>query len=362
MAEKKDDGFEFSDKIRAEYTKTRETIKKPNILVAGGTGAGKSSLINLLFAGNLAPVGAGAPVTQEVTEYAGELVNIFDSPGYESGADSQSAFQNKVLKLITDSKQSADKRIHMAWYCISLGNGRVLDIDTDTIKSIEKQGVPIAIVLTQADAATEEDAQALRKTVSEACPSITIFETSTDAALGLGAEPLLNWAAVNIDSAVRTAFVASAKGAIPLKLAEGKKVVLTHIASAATIAASPIPFSDAPLLLANQAAMIARLANIWNLPGMQTIASGGLAGQLATQLGRTLAGNLLKLIPGFGTIAGDAVNATVASSFTAGIGYGVNDVCSRIYRDQLNGSFRDYSDYFDPSRLMSLFRSKAEEH
>jgi uncharacterized protein (DUF697 family)/GTP-binding protein EngB required for normal cell division len=361
MSDKKMDGFDFSDQVQSEFVKARKNIRKPNVLVAGGTGAGKSSLINMLFAGDPAPIGAGAPVTQDVSEYPCDQANIFDSPGYESGADSQRVFQDKVLSLIIDNKQSAERRIHMAWYCISQGNSRVLDIDTDTIKKIKRQGVPVAVVLTQADAATEEDAKSLRHVVTEACPGVEVFETSSDPELGLGVDPLLEWAASHIDEAVRAAFVAAAKGAIPLKLAEGKKLVLHHIGAAATIAASPIPFSDAPLLLANQAAMIARLANLWNLPGIQTVASGGLLGQLASLLGRTLAGNLLKIIPVFGTITGDVINVSVASSFTGGMGYGINEVCAKIYRDQLDGTFRDFSDYLDPNRLMSLFKSKAKE-
>ena len=39
-----------------------------NILIAGRTGVGKSTLINAVFQGNLATTGQGKPVTQETRE------------------------------------------------------------------------------------------------------------------------------------------------------------------------------------------------------------------------------------------------------------------------------------------------------
>jgi uncharacterized protein (DUF697 family)/GTP-binding protein EngB required for normal cell division len=360
MVDSSQNEYQFSDRVQHEFEQARRKIKRPNILVAGGTGAGKSTLINMVFPGEQirAKVGAGAPVTSEVTKYPGELINVYDSPGYESGAKNQSAYQEVVLKLILDSKASAEDRIHMAWYCLSQGNHRVLDIDIDTINRIKELGVPVAAVLTQADVASEEISQELKKTVQEACPGVAIFEISQDGQLNLTVEPLLSWAADNIDSAVRVAFISGAKGAVPLKMAEGRKLVMAHIGIAATIAATPIPLSDAPLLLGNQATMIARLASLWNLPKMKSVATGGLMGQLASQVGRTLAGNLLKLIPGVGTVVGGAINAAVASSITGGIGYGVNEVCAKITRDELDGTLRDLSDYLDVDQLTSLFKSK----
>lgn len=288
-------------------------------------------------------------------------MNVFDSPGYESGEASQKRYQDVVLKLIVDNKDSVETRIHMAWYCITQGNHRVLDIDIETIRKINALKVPIAVVLTQADASNDEQAADLKRVIEDACPGITIFETSTNPSLNLTTDELVAWSFDKLDEAVRTGFIAAAKGAIPTKASHGRKVVLGFVAQAGVIAASPIPFSDAPLLLANQAAMVAALANVWDLPSVKTATAGGIVGQLAAMLGKTLAGNLIKLLPGVGTWVGDAINISVATTMTAGIGYGINEVCANITRDELEGHLKPISDYLDPELLMSLFKSKMKQ-
>src|SRR6187549_2649438 len=56
-----------------------------NILIAGRTGVGKSTLINSIFQGNLATTGQGRPVTQNTREItkAGIPLSIFDTRGLE---------------------------------------------------------------------------------------------------------------------------------------------------------------------------------------------------------------------------------------------------------------------------------------
>lgn len=346
MSQSTPDPQEFSAKVNEEFEKIRRNMQRPNILVCGGTGAGKSSLINMVLADQKlrAPVGAGKPITQDITKYEGELITVYDSPGYESGDASQKKYQEIVLKLIQNNNGNATDRIHLAWYCISQGNDRILDIDTKTVNDIKKQGIPIVIVLTQADKGTVQSAETLKQELAKLCPGIEVFETSEEKSLELGVGPLITWSRENLDDALRYAFISCTKS-IEHKVSEGKKIVLHHIAAAATIAVSPIPFSDAVLLTGNQAALIARLAQLWNFPAAKSIITSALPGSLASMVGRSAAGNLAKLIPGWGSAAGAVINITVASSITAGIGYGLNSMFEKMAEDEFSGKNVDLPEY-----------------
>ena len=101
---------------------------------------------------------------------------------------------------------------------------------------------------------------------------------------------------------------------------------IIHTAAAAT-AASPIPFSDAALLIPIQTTMITSLYKANGANISQGVVEGAFKAKLISGLGKSLAknlkGNLLKFIPGVGTIAGGTLNATVSVAFTEALGFAV---------------------------------------
>ncbi len=96
-----------------------------------------------------------------------------------------------------------------------------------------------------------------------------------------------------------------------------------HAASltAAIIGSSPIPFSDAFLLVPVQLTMMARLHKIFGQSWSESLGKSLSKELLVVGLGRSAVGNILKFIPAVGTIAGAAINATVASSVTESLGW-----------------------------------------
>lgn len=96
-----------------------------------------------------------------------------------------------------------------------------------------------------------------------------------------------------------------------------------HAASltAAIIGCSPIPFSDAFLLVPIQLTMMGRLHKIFGQKFSENIGESLTRELVITSLGKSAVGNLMKLIPAVGTVAGAAVNAVVASTITQALGW-----------------------------------------
>lgn len=102
-------------------------------------------------------------------------------------------------------------------------------------------------------------------------------------------------------------------------------IIHTAAAAAATTAASPIPFSDAALLIPIQATMITGLYKANGANISQGFVKGVLKATMISTFGKSLAGNLLKFIPVVGTLAGGTINAGVAVGFTEALGFAIVD-------------------------------------
>ena len=109
-----------------------------------------------------------------------------------------------------------------------------------------------------------------------------------------------------------------------VKLSKSEHTII-HSATVAAgiVGASPIPFSDAVLLVPIQTAMIVALYKRKGLTISQGVVKGLLKATLISGFGKSLAGNLFKFIPGVGTIAGGVINTGVAVTFTEFLGFSV---------------------------------------
>ena len=68
---------------------SEEELPTANIIVAGITGTGKSTLINAVFGSELAKTGSGRPVTEHIDEYQNNdiPVHIWDTVGLELNSE-----------------------------------------------------------------------------------------------------------------------------------------------------------------------------------------------------------------------------------------------------------------------------------
>lgn len=112
-------------------------------------------------------------------------------------------------------------------------------------------------------------------------------------------------------------------------------LIAIHTASAAAVgvSASPIPFSDSALLIPIQTTMIMSIYKSYNQEISEGFLQGALKATAVSALGKGVAGNLLKLVPGVGTVAGAFINAGVAVAFTEAMGFGVANALENSTND-----------------------------
>lgn len=91
--------------------------------------------------------------------------------------------------------------------------------------------------------------------------------------------------------------------------------------AAAIVGFSPIPFSDAFLLVPIQLTMMMRLHKLFGASWSEGLAKGFTKELVVVGLGRSVVGNVIKFVPAVGTVTGGIINATVATTITETLGW-----------------------------------------
>lgn len=118
--------------------------------------------------------------------------------------------------------------------------------------------------------------------------------------------------------------------------------VFAAVAATTATGAIPVPFADAPLLIAEQVSMMVAINGIFKIDvekdALKSLVVAALGVGGATVLGKTVATNLIKLIPGAGTIMGGAASAGTAGAITLALGKAYIQVCKAIKMGELDQS------------------------
>lgn len=136
-----------------------------NIAIIGQTGVGKSSLINYLYGEKTVETGTGRPVTtngfHKVKHFIEDMaVSIYDSWGLEVGKEEQWLIElDQELKKRGIDK-AASEWFHSIFYCISAPSARIQDADIKIIKKLRTEENKVSVILTKADAISEDDEEA----------------------------------------------------------------------------------------------------------------------------------------------------------------------------------------------------------
>ena len=331
-----------------------KNLNSLNIIVAGKTGVGKSTLINAVFRDKLAETGMGKPVTDHMRKISkkGIPLAIYDTRGFELGKEVQQQVKQEVMETISNGLATKDinKAIHCIWYCINTESNRVEPEEIEWLKELSKENqitqVPIIVVLTQSF--SKKNADAMRKMIlNENLDVVQVVPVLAEdyeideeyVAKSYGLDVLIHV----MGEALPDELMDTLQNVQIASLAEKKKRAQAAIATATLAAAgegaAPIPFSDCALLIPTQLGMIASITVIFGFDINKSILTAFLSSTLgsggATLLGKTVVSNLVKFIPGIGTAAGGAISAATAGILTAALGEAYIRIMTMVFNGEM---------------------------
>lgn len=339
------DGFDFTsvaEKLGKDYRKYVSNLAHVNIVIAGKTGVGKSTLVNSVFnlqGDDRARTGIGSHMTDCNTWYTvpDKPLRLYDTVGLELGTEQQDVVKTNILEEIRSNAGSVDTAVHVIWYCISTTSSRIEKSEIEWIRSLAQHavqysgksgGVKVIIVLTQAYMDFQDDAAQMREIVKNNIPEVSdcipVVAERRGANPRSGIEDLVYATNRVLPDAVCQSFINAQMASIDLKIKAARKLVRNYSISAAGTGAAPIPFSDAPLLIAAEVSMMAHIAVTFGIDFeekmLATLATTMLGVTAATATGKTIVSNLLKMIPGAGTAVGAVISGSTALLITKALG------------------------------------------
>ena len=337
----------ISDKI--------SNLKTLNIIVAGKTGVGKSTLINAIFREKLAETGMGKPVTNHMRKLSkkGIPLAIFDTRGFELGREVQEEVKKEIIDTISKglATQDINRAIHCIWYCINTASNRVEPEEIEWLKKLSRDNqitqVPIIIVLTQSF--SKKNADKLRRMLlDENLDVVQIIPVLAEdyeiddnyIVKSYGMDALIKVMGEALPEELMDTLQNVQIASIEEKKRRAQAVVATATVAAAGEGAAPIPFADCALLIPTQLGMIASITVIFGFDVNKSIITALLSSTIgsggATLLGKTVVSNLLKFMPGIGAIGGGAISAGAAGVITAALGEAYIGIMELVFNGEMN--------------------------
>ena len=319
-----------------------------NIIIAGKTGVGKSTLINAAFRENLAEEGMGMPVTQytSLIEKDGLPLRIYDTVGLELTEKTKQDTIQTIHQIIQDrlDEGDSDKFIHFMWYCVNSNSDRMEKPEQDLICEISKK-VPVILILTKSylKKHAREFADILKGyklPVKKICVVLAkSYEDDDFKVESYGMKEILLTTSEILPEEIKDAWI-NAQSDVELKNRRAMEIVIQTIAMSFGVGFVPIPLSDIAMLIPTEMFMITRITNIYGLQftrnKIKKILLIMFSATGAASAGFFLAKCLLKFIPSFGQTVGGVISGAAASAMTLTFGKTYIYIMEKIYTGEMS--------------------------
>ena len=345
--------IDLINKIKEEYQKEMSNLGHVNIIIAGKTGVGKSTLINATFRDDLAETGMGKPVTMccKKIEKEGVPIRIYDTVGLELDEERKREAIESIRNLINEKTDLGvgheDEFIHCVWYCIQADSDRFEESEQNFVKMIADEcDIPVILVLTKAY--LKKHAREFTDKIKTynlslkgiCCVLAQSYEDEDFSVKSYGLEELVEKTVAILPESARRAFTNAQKASLKLKKDESMSIIQQTAVVAFGAGYSPLPMSDAAVLIPIQITMFARITNVYGIAMTQnmikSIASSLLGVAGATVAGRAIVANIIKCIPGIGTIGGGTISGATASILTWGLGRTYIEIMEKLFVGELS--------------------------
>lgn len=339
----------FKDQFQKQFAEESQKVGRFNLAVFGKTGVGKSTLVNSIFGDDVAKTGIGKPVTQDAHIYLHEngALGVLDTRGLEIGQGTDTIIGELRRYVAEMRKQPVKDQLHVAWYCVRWSDRRFENTEADFIKRLDKLGLPVMLVLTQVPKSGDDyhpDAARLAEEIE--AHRLPIFDSKVFMSMALaddfagmpshGLHDLLDATFRAAPEGAREALNVAQKIDIQRKRDRAKVVIGTATTAAAAAGATPIPFSDAVLLVPIQVGMFVGISHTFGISVEKANVLTFAATGVSTRAGKSLAANLLKLVPGVGSAVGGVITGAIAAGFTTAMGAAWTTVCVQLAEGKLS--------------------------
>jgi len=333
----------FGKTIEDAINKALKDIGEVNILIAGKTGVGKSTLINAVFQGNFATTGQGKPVTQETREIKkdGVPLKLYDTRGLELKEYKETFKELESFVTAKNNDSNPMNHIHMAWICVDESSRRIESAEIELCKLLSKH-MPVIGIITKAssDEGFKVEVQGHLKQAKNIVRVNAISKTLDDGYVvkASGLNELIELVMEIIPEGQKKAFVAAQRVSIKQKRDTSLAIVAASALTAAGTGAIPIPFSDAVALVPIQVGMLIGITKVFGFELTEefylNLVSRTITGAGATMIGKTIVSNLLKMFPGIGGATGGFIAAATAYSLTFAFGKAYIDTLAYLLENK----------------------------